>query len=189
VKKVNRYRLVGTEGSWINMEDLSFLTIRLMCAFPSVREFRIPIHPDLHTNCGANFVSVVDDLSRHLIREGMIARGDIRFEYEFDTGVLIVIIPNRRLFPCGLEDDDPDQFNCYFGIPMRPYRTMSEGIAVNPFLSLTLLHVLYTQTAPKLHVSNLHPEIGAILDTYSWPGSRRWVQRKDAGEDWWMLQD
>ena len=171
------------------MDDLYFLTMRIWWAFPSVREFRIPFSPDFHTKCSANFVSVVDELSRRLVREGLLERGDIRFDYNFDTRVLVVFIPNRHLFPCSIDDDDPDQFNCYFGVPMKPYRTMVEGVGATLYASLQLLQALSERPGLKIHASNLHPDIGEILKTFQWPGGGQWVRNTEDDEDWFVRQD
>ncbi len=167
------------------MDDLSFLTLAYIWHFPSVREFRIPIHPDLHTKCSNNFVSVVDELSQYLVRAGFLVRGDMRFDYDFDTHVLTVIFPNRRLFPCRAEDDDPDQLHCHVGYPMRPYQTMEEAVSANPYLSLLLAqHVL--ARGVKLSVSTLHPGVSALFETQQLPGVARVEKQTDDSGDWWV---
>ena len=170
------------------MDDLSFLTMAYIWHFPSVREFRIPIHPDLHKKCGSNFVSVVDALSQFLVRAGFLVRGDMRFEYDFDTHVLTVLFANKRLFPCRLEDDDPDQLNCYVGHPMRPYQPMMEAVGVNPYLSLLLAqHVL--ARGIKIHASTLHPEIGDLFEATQMPGVSRVELKAEEGGDWWVPEN
>ena len=169
------------------METLSLLTMSLIRAYPSVREFVIPFHPSLVKRCGPNFVAVVDELSQQLVRNGLIERGDMRFDYNFDTEVLTVIFPNRRLFPCGAEDDDPDQLTCYFGLPMRPYRTMREGVSVGLVGSINLLGAVCTQKPIYIHPSCLHPYALDTAMKLKWPEDATWEGISDKSGFWFTL--
>ena len=169
------------------METLSLLTMSLIRAYPSVREFVIPFHPSLVKQCGPNFVAVVDELSQQLVRNSLIERGDMRFDYNFDTGVLTVIFPNKRMFPCGPQDDDPDQLTCYFGLPMRPYKTMSEGVGTNIIYSINLLSSVASQKNIFIHTSCVHWFTLETASQLVWPEGGKWEAVADETGTWITL--
>jgi hypothetical protein len=133
-------------------------------------------------------VTVVDELSKRLVRDGLIERGDIRFNYDLHTQVLTVVFPNKRTFLCGIEDDDPDQLTCYPGFPMKPYRTMSEGVAVNLIASVNLLSYVSTQKALMIHTSCLHPLSLDAAGRLAWQDGGHWESVSDKSGSWIMLR-
>ena len=170
------------------MDTLFLLTTGLIQAFPSVRNFRIPFHPSLHTKCGANFVSVVDELSQLLISTGLIERGDMHFDYDFDTCVLTILFPNNNAFLCDYEDDDPDQLTCYLGLPMKPYRSMEEGVSAKLISSIKLLGHVVKHTSVVIHSSCVHSLTLETAGRLTWVEGVRWEKLADSSGEWIVIR-
>jgi hypothetical protein len=78
-------------------------------SFPSVKNFHIPIYPDLHTKTDNNPVCVVDLISRFIVQQKIIDSSTIRFFIDIETNVITIMFQNIRNYTPSIEEDDPDR--------------------------------------------------------------------------------
>jgi hypothetical protein len=128
----------------IYRKALEKIVLHTVESFPSVKNFRIPIHPDLHTKIDNNPVCVVDLISQFLVHQKIIDSGTIRFLINLETNVITIMFQNIRPYILSIEEDDPDMLTLDGSI--IPIKDIKDVLTREKFIAFTTKYAKILET-------------------------------------------